>query len=132
MSGVAIVNSLLSNDSGVGALVPAASVISGNLPIGIALPAISVRQISATRQRYVKQSAKILVTERVQVTVAAKDYDTQELVLKAVGAALPYMKATVAGFWVDGIIPDSDGPDIEDSVAQIFEGSRDFIVNYLE
>jgi hypothetical protein len=125
---------MLSNAAGVTAIVPTANIITGELPIKTALPAISIRHISATRLLFVKQPAagKVLVTERVQVTAAAKDYATQQRVMAAVGAALPYTKGSVAGFVVDGISPDSDGPDVQDFVATIFEGSRDFLVRYFE
>lgn len=130
MSGVAVVNYLLSHSASVTALVNAANIVSGNVPLGQTLPAISVRQISSLDTLDVPMTGKRLATDRVQITAIAKDYATKKAVLAAARAAVVGQKGTVNGVSVDSILPDIEGPDLDDPGAMIFEQSRDVIVKW--
>lgn len=132
MSGVAVARYILANAAGVLALVPAARISAGVLPINTALPAISVTQISGTERWTVAMTeASRYKVERVQVTVLAKTYPSQKAVLTAIRAALYSRAGTVNGVKVDSILPAGEGPDLHDADAQIHEQSQDFFVRYL-
>lgn len=131
MSGVAIVTYLLAHASAVTAKVPANQITAGATPINTPLPAISVTQISSTQRNIVgMNAAKYLVTERVQVTVQAKSYPDQKAILALIRAALPESRGSINGFACDSIVPSSEGPDVYDYEALIYEQSVDFIVKF--
>lgn len=129
--GVSSVRYLLANDSGLTAQVPAARIMAGALPQGIALPAVSVMMVSSTRPQHVA-GASGMVRERVQVTVIAGTYPSQKAVLALVRAALPRSRGTVNGCAVDSILPDVEGPDFSDPDAGLYIGSLDYVVTYTE
>jgi hypothetical protein len=139
MNGVAIVRYLLSTNSNLIAAVPAAKIKAGTLPIDIVLPAISVTQIFGSEHTDVAMnSANVLATNRVQVTVLAEDNGTQsgyalkKSILALVRKACPNTHGTVNGFTVDSILPDIVGPDIDIGDPMIYTQSRDFIVRFSE
>lgn len=131
MSGVAIVRHLLASNATLTAQVVASKIFSGVIPIRTTLPAISVVQISGVPRHTVAMSESArFVTERVQVSVVAKSYASQKSLLALVRAALPLSRGTVNGFSCDSIVQDSEGPDIFDAEASIYEQSQDFIVRF--
>lgn len=131
MSGVAIVRYLLAHDADVLAQVPAARIKSGVLPVKTTLPAISIKQVSATSRNTVAMNeASYLWTERVQVTVLAKSYPAKKTILDLIRAALPLSRGTVNGYNCDSILDDVEGPDLDDPALTIFEQSQDFIVKF--
>ena len=130
MSGVAIVRALLVSNAALLAAVPAAKIMAGAIPLATVLPAISVAQISSTERHTVAMVGQKLITERVQVTVCAKSYPTQKSILALVRAALPVSRGVVAGFDCDSVLADSEGPDIYDPDAVIYEQSQDFFVKF--
>ncbi len=133
MSGVAIVRYLLAHDVNLLAEVPAARIMPGVLPLKTTLPAISIKSVDATPRRPVDASStKNLVIERVQVTVLTKDYPKKTTLLNLIRDALPVSRGTVNGFRCDSILPDSDGPDLDDPETPVFERSRDYIVKWHE
>jgi hypothetical protein len=56
-----------------------------------------------------------IITDRVQVTVHAGAYDTQELAPRARAPACPNQNGTVNGVDLDSILPDLVGPDLYDT-----------------
>lgn len=131
MSGVAIVRYLLANNNGVLAQVPAARIQAGILPLATVLPAISLKQVSGiSRNTVAMNSQKYLWTERVQVTVLAKDYPAKKTLLGLVRAALPLSRGTVNGFDCDSILDDIEGPDLDDAETGIYEQSQDYMVRF--
>jgi hypothetical protein len=133
MSGSAVIWYFLKTDAAVLAQVPEDRIKCGDLPVGITLPAISVMEISGNRRRTVAMRKTVeLNYDRVQVTVLAKTYPAAKALLKLVLAACPNTRGTVNTIAVDSILPDSEGPDQSDSAAQIFAGSRDFMVKWHE
>jgi hypothetical protein len=129
MAGVSAVRYLLANNAALVALVPAAKIFVGVVPINTVLPAIAVTQIDGVPHLdvAVTQAGRIN-TDRVQVTVQSKAYQTD--ISKAVLAALPNQSGTINSTKVDSILPDGEGPDLFDDSAIIFERSRDFLVRW--
>jgi hypothetical protein len=131
MSGVIVVGYLLANNAALLAEVPAVRIKSGDLPLNTVLPAIGIKEISGnTRKTVAMTEPKKLWTDRVQVTVFAKDYPKKKAILKLVRAALPNTRATVNGVDCDSIIDDIVGPDFDDMAETIYQQSQDFIVKY--
>lgn len=132
MSGTSVIRYLLANNAGVIAVVPAARIVAGVIPLATALPAIGVFQISGAQMNGIRvNETGRLRTDRVQVSVYASSYATQKSLLALVLAACPSQRATVNSVAVDSIIPDGEGPDIFDSDAAIYEQSRDFLVKWV-
>jgi hypothetical protein len=131
VSGVSAVRYILANNAALTAAVPAASIFAGVAPLNTILPAISVTQISGVPNNTVAmtESGRIQ-TERVQVTLLAKTYTTQISIGRLIRAATPNQSGIVNGIHVDSILPDGDGPDLYDDVADIREASRDLIVRW--
>lgn len=132
MSGPKVVNSLLSAYTSLTNVVPAARIVTGRLKQSVQLPAISVLGISDVPRNLVASTATKLRTARVQVSVKAKSYAEQKQIIALVRAALPRSRGTVAGVAVDSILPDIEGPDVEDEEKNIYIQSADFIVRYTE
>jgi hypothetical protein len=137
MSGVAVIRSLLAANAPVLAVVPAIKIKAGILPLNIALPTISVTQISSIpRNTLSMNEAKRMHTDRVQVTVLVADtpegdaYPGMRSLLALVLAACPNQNGTVNGVDLDSILPDIEGPDFPPDASGIHEGSRDFIVKW--
>ena len=133
MSGVIAIRYLLANNAPLLAVVPAAKIMAGVIPIETVLPAIAVNHISTVERNTVAMnSAKVMATERVQVTVQAKSYADQKSILDLVRKACPNTHATVNGIEVDSILPELAGPDLHDYDLGIFLQSRAFIVKFIE
>lgn len=129
MSGVSAVRYLLANNAALIAVVPAAKIFVGVVPLNTVLPAIGVAQVDGVPHLTVAmtESGK-LQTDRVQVTVMTKTYQTSISALAR--AALANLSGTVNGVKVDSLLPDGEGPDLFDDAAVIYERSRDFIVRW--
>lgn len=130
MSGVSIVNYLLSNTAAVTALVPAASIVSGVVPMDSALPAVGVKQVSGVERLDVPMTGSRYISERVQVTAYTSSYGAKEAILRAARNACVGQRGTVNGFKLDSILPDGEGPDLDDDATRIFERSIDLIVRW--
>lgn len=138
MSGVAAIRYLLANSVPLTAVVPAARIKAGELPLKTVLPAISVTQISSVPRLTVAMTeTSRLHTERVQVTVMVKNtdgepagsgYPSLRSILRLVLAACPNTCGTVNGVHLDSVLPAEEGPDIPDMEMSFITGSRDFIV----
>lgn len=133
MSAVKVVRSLLASNWPLLQVVPAAKIMAGAIPLNTVLPALAVSHISTVERNTVAMdTATVLATSRVQVTVQAKSYAEQKSILELVRKALPNTHATVKGVQVDSILPEGAGPDFRDDEAGIFMQSRDFLVKYTE
>lgn len=128
---VAAVRYLLANNAGLTAQVAVARIMAGVLPQGSALPAVSVMHVSTTRGQNLS-AASGMATSRVQVTVHAATYPVLRQVLDLVRAAVPRSRGTVNGVYVDGILPDAEGPDFTTTEPAIYHGSQDFVVTFTE
>ena len=138
MSGVAVVRHLLVNAAAVTAVVPAARIMAGDLPLKTAMPAITITQISGMpRLTLAMTEPNRLHTDRVQVTVLVKGpeqggegYPILRTILGLVLAACPNQNGTVNGVTVDSILPDIEGPDLADMATALYSSSRDFLVKW--
>lgn len=138
MSGVAVIRSLLAANSNVIAVVPAARIISGDLPLNTAMPAIGITKVSGVPYRMidVNAGAKMRI-DRVQVTVFRKappadvGYPGLDSLLALVLPACANQRGTVGGISVDSIAPDIEGPDLPIPEMAIFTRSMDFIVHHI-
>jgi hypothetical protein len=130
VSDVKAVRYLLAQNATLTAQVPAARIIGGVLPQGMALPAISVMHVSTVRPSFVAASAGMSIA-RVQVTIFAATYATQKSIMALIRAALPRSRGSVNGVAVESIIPDTEGPDATDD-AGLYIGSIDYRVTYTE
>ena len=130
MSDVKAVSYLLRNNANLIAVVPAAKIFSGVIPVNTALPAIVVKHIDDVEYKTLKNSGAKTITARVQVTVQATTYATQKSILELIRLALLTTRSTVNGVAVDSISSEGSGPDLSDVDAGIFEQSRDFMVVY--
>lgn len=131
MSGVAVIRYLLVNNASLTATVSADKIKPGLVPIGITLPAISIRQISGREFQIIKRGSNQLVTERIQITAQAKTYTEQKAIIALIRAALPGTHGTVNTFLVDSLTYESDGPDLEYENPVIFEQSLDYFVKFI-
>lgn len=133
MSAVNAIRYLLANNANLIAVVPATKIMAGAIPLNTVLPAIAVNEISGVERHTVAMNtANVLVTSRVQVTVMSKTYTQQKSILALVRKACPVSRGTVNGIAVDSILPDTIGPDLRDDDAGIFMQSRDFMVKFTE
>lgn len=140
MSGVAVIRALLAGNAAVTAVVPAANIMAGDLPLNTVLPAITVMQISSVPRNTVKMNdARVQHTDRVQVSVLLKGSDASPAgsgypgvrsLLKLVLAACPHTHGIVNSIDVDSILPDIEGPDLSVDATALYSGSRDFIVRW--
>ena len=141
MSGVIVIRYLLKQSSAVTAVIPAANIMAGVLPLGTVLPGISLSQITSLPFNFIKTNeANKMHTDRVQVSVIlkteqgspqGKGWPGVKAALKLILAACPSQRGTVNGIAVDSIVPDIEIIHDEDPVDNTIEGSRDFIVKWI-
>ena len=129
MSGSAIVRYLLANNATLTATVPASRIKVGYIRQGATLPAISVKKISGDQENTLSMAASsYMVSQRIQVTLALQHGVSSSDIWALIRAALTPTGATVNGFTVLAILPDSEGPDIEDRQAITDTSSVDYMV----
>lgn len=128
MSGVAIARALLSDDYDISQEV---TVISGGvLPINTVLPAISIRQISGYEFDTINRIGTQNVTERIQVTVLARNYLEQKNIIELIRNSMIQKRGYVNGFLVENIRQDLDGPDLYTESPEVYEQSIDYIIRF--
>jgi len=131
MSAVAIARALLVSNAPLVAVVPAARIMAGVLPLNTVVPAISVMSAGANPRLDVKMgSTAHQMTERVQVTLLAASYATQKSILALIKAACPHTRGSIGGFNCDSVLPDTEGPDIQDTDAGHYIQSIDLIIKF--
>jgi hypothetical protein len=140
MSGVAVIVALLKANAAVLAVVPTARIMAGDLPLNTVMPAIAVTQISGIPRLTVAMTEpNRLNTDRVQVSVlfkgptgtpAGAGYPGVRGLLVKVLAACPNQSGTINGISIDSILPDLEGPDLQDDATSLLSASRDFIVKW--
>ena len=133
MSDVKLIRYTLANNANLIAVVPAVRIFAGVVPLNTVLPAIAVNHISTIERNTVAMNtATVLATSRVQVTVLTKDYLSQKSILELVRKALPNTNGVINGVTVDSILPDISGPDLRDDDAGIYMQSRDFVCKIIQ
>lgn len=130
--GVAAVRQLLVAHAPLLALVPAARIQAGVLPIGTALPAISITSVSKNDRNLPNPGAYRHVSERVQVTGMAATYPSQKQILALIRKAAADKLPTVVGLIGVTVHTEVAGPDFMDDAASIYIGTQDLRVTYSE
>jgi hypothetical protein len=137
MSGVAVIRSKLAGNATLIATVPAARIRAGMLPVGTAVPCISVTQINSDPRTTVDMGTTgRMHTDVVRVTVLVADepqgsgYPSLRSIMSKVLAACPHARGTAGGVSVDSIIPASEGPDIPSEQPNQISCARDFVVRW--
>lgn len=140
MSGVAVIRHLLASASAVTNVIPATRITAGDLPINTTMPAIAITTIdSIPRLTVAMTEPNRLHVERVQVSVLFKGpsasppgtgYPGVKALMPLVLAACPNQNGTINGVSVDSILPDVEGPDLQDDATGLVSQSRDFIVKW--
>lgn len=141
MSGVSVIWYLLKTNSPVLAVVPAARIMAGDMPLKTVLPAICVKQISSVPFNLIRTNeSNRMHTDRVQVstqfkspdaTPAGTGYPGLKALMKLVLAACPGQRGTVNGVVVDSITPGFEGPDLYDDAIGVHSLSRDFLIRWI-
>ncbi len=130
---VKIIRALLVADAALLALVPASRIVAGDLPQGVTLPAIAIREISLVEvPRIDAQALYTIVETRVEVTVVASTYAAKVAVRDAMRIAANYERGAIAGAAVVSIRRTGNGPDLSDPEAEFYMQSVDFKVVYNE
>lgn len=131
MSGVAVIRSLLAEAVAVTAVVPAARIAAGVLPLATALPALGVSQVSGAERSTVSMAEMTkLQTERVQVMVHAVSYAQQKQLVGLVRRACRNRAGLVGGTDLDSILPGGEGPDGFEPDPAIYQQTIDFLVRW--
>ena len=140
MSGVAVIRSLIATNAAVLAVIPAARIVAGDLPLNTVMPAIAITEIdSQPRNTVAMNEPNRMHTERVQVSVlfkgpsgtpAGTGYPGVKAMLALVLTACPHTHGTINGFTVLDILPSGEGPDLQDVATSLYSGSRDFLVRW--
>lgn len=129
MTGVDIIGALLTADAPVLAKVSGPSIKAGDLPDNVVLPALLVRLISSTERSQLKRIGKILMTDRVSVTVRAGSYVDQSDIIQLVREACAGKVGAIGGGESVAILNAGAGPDLIGPAAT-FEQTTDFRVSY--
>lgn len=133
MSAVAIIRALLIANPSLIAVVPAARIVSGIIPIGTAVPCIGITQVVGVEVPHIDANSPVgLVDKRVQVTVIASSYPSQKSLLDLARKACNYQRGVLSGFSVVSVRRVNEGPDFNDREAGICMQSLDFSVLYYE
>lgn len=131
MSGVSVARYLLSQNQALIAVVPAAKIFVGVVPLSTVLPAIAVQEISGQQRLTVAMTeANRMRTDRVQVTVMSLTYALQKSIMNLVRTALANQHATINSISVLDILPDIRGPDLWESDTLIYLQTQDYIVRW--
>lgn len=123
---------LLSNDSGVAALI-AGRIYPGRLPQNTAMPALSYELVSGVDVSPINaQAGGVLLRSRVQVTGFAKNYSELKALLEAVRKALLFQSGLIAGVRVIGITRELIGPDLREDDLGLYLQSVDYLITHDE
>lgn len=133
MSGVNIIFSLLCASSELLEAVPKPQIRPGVLPDDTPLPALGLSVVSGIDRNLANPASRIFVTQRVQVTVLARNYTDQQAVMKLVRKACRDQHGTIAGFAGASVLTDGAGPDHQfGELAGIYMQTQDFTVTFSE
>ena len=125
--------SLLKNYAPLTAIVPVAKIYSSIIPQDAVLPAIAYSHISTVENTTIDaNSAYGLVTSRIQVSVATKDYPQLKDIISLIRKACNYNRGTINGVIVNSIVRELIGPDLRDDESKVYFQSIDFRVVYHE
>lgn len=132
MNGTAAVRTLLTGHAPLIALVPAERIVTGALPQGTPLPAISINDVSGVDRPVLSPGETRHVTDRTEVTVLTSNYPSMVQVLKQVRAAAADRMPIVSGISNVVVHTAGLGPYFTDEAAAIHMKAQDFKVSYTE
>ena len=136
MDGVGIVLSLLEEDAGILALIDMDAIPSrlagGVLTATVALPALSVTEISSVDRNIPDPAVKRHVRQRIQVTGIAATYPAVKGLLAAVKTACADKMPADGSLTEITVHTDGAGPDMYDEDLDAYVKTQDFLVRYNE
>lgn len=131
MSGVSVIQHVLTTDATLLEVVPADRVFPGNIPLQTAVPALGVSEVSAIERTTVSTAEPTkLQTERVQITIHAGSYLAQKEVLALVRKACRNRHGLVNLVDLLSILPAGEGPDGFEPAGAIYQQTIDFSVRW--
>ena len=132
MSGVSIATQLLVVNSALLAVVPSIRIMAGVVPVTTAAPAISLMQINGEERKTVSMAEPTRYkTDRVQITIYAKTYPAVKQILGLIRTAMPVTTgATVAGWPVQSVLHENDGPDFYEDGPNLYSQAVEYSVSY--
>ncbi len=138
MSGVLAISYLLTHSSGLQALVPAARIMPGDLPLKLDTPAINVEHADGMPRNTLSmlepnRTWRDVVQVNAHVSSPAASvpglgYPGLSAIMAQIMAACPNQRGTVNGVSVLAILPDMRGPYLVDLDSARISQSQDFIV----
>lgn len=133
MSAEKAIYALLQASTGLLAVVPSNRIFAGVIPLNTVLPAISYSHISTVENTTIDANSQYgLVTSRIQVLVATKEYPTVKDVMRLIRLACNYKRGTFNGVIVNSVLRDIVSPDMADDEVGIYYQSIDFKVTFQE
>lgn len=129
MTGVDIIGALLLADGPVTAKVAPVDIKAGRLPDTATIPSLLVRLTSGIERLQLKRVGKILMTDRVSVTVRASSYVDQTDIIQLVKDACAGKTGDVGGGENVSVLNAGTGPDVP-GPGDTFEQTTDFRVSY--
>ena len=131
MSGSRILGDLLRAQSVLPAGLEAKNIKMGRLPVNAPLPNLLIRRVSWNKAPTLAKEPYRRVTERMQVTAKAADYQSKSDLLDfVVDTCIDQVIASASGVTNIAILSAGGGPDFDDESASIFMGSHDFYVSF--
>lgn len=131
MSAAPVIYTLLTEATGVLAIVPVARVYPVRYPEGGELPGLVVTRISSVQQSFLDAANGLRVSrDRVQVTALARNYPELSALVLAVDKACTYQRGVIAGITVYTITREMVGPDYLADERGTHARNADFLVTY--
>jgi hypothetical protein len=131
VSGIVVIRALLVAHAPLTALVPESRIVADHLPQDTDLPAISVLSISSVDRKVLRPRAKRRVTDRVEVSVLARDASERLSLVRLVRSAAADRVADFDELSEVSVTTDGQGPDVTTETG-IRTRSQDFLVSYNE
>lgn len=130
MSGVDIIGALLLGSAEARAFAAEGSILSEFLPEDVVLPAFLVRSVSLTDRQPLRRGPMVHSSERIAVTVRARNYDEQRRGMKIVRSICGGFVATHLGDVTNvSVLTDGTGPDVI-GPGNTSERTQDFRVSF--
>ena len=131
MTGADIAAALMIGDQATVTLVTADNIKLGQLPDGVALPALLARTVSVVDRQKLTRGGTRRRTDRVSVTVRAASYRNQVAVIAQVRALFDTLVTDVTGAGRVSILLAGTGPDLA-GPANSFEQAQDLRISFDE
>lgn len=129
MTGADIVGALLRGTDAITAKISAEEIRGGRLPENAPLPALLVRTIGSVDRHRLKGGAMIRTDDRVRVTVRARSYAEQLVVIGLLASIRVDNMPALAGAENVTVLTAGRGPDL-DGPGNSFEQAQDYRVGF--